>query len=140
MTTIPCVTPTKPRPTQGTAPTSISRQLSTRRFIVILVLSFEVRITAPKCKTGPVLRLCWYFFTSELIAGTTLNPTPVSNATRSVVIIDMKANVPISSPELDLLNRVKTKSTITILKGSTPLSDNAIHPQPPTSTPKVRMA
>ncbi|KOS41437.1 hypothetical protein ACN38_g7684 [Penicillium nordicum] len=120
MTTIPCVTPTKPRPTQGTAPTSISRQLSTRRFIVILVLSFEVRITAPKC--------------------TTLDPTPVSNATRSVVIIDMKANVPISSPELDILNRVKTKSTITILKGSTPLSDNAIHPQPPTSTPKVRMA
>ncbi|KAJ5967662.1 hypothetical protein N7501_003910 [Penicillium viridicatum] len=134
MTIIPCVTFSKSRPAQGTAPTSISRQLSTRRFIVIIVLSFEVRIPTSKCKTGPVIGQRRHFFTTERIAGTTLNPTPISNATRFAVIIDMKANVPISSPEIDLLNRVKTKSTITtlgitILKGSNPMSDNATHPQ-----------
>ncbi|KAJ5192608.1 hypothetical protein N7449_008750 [Penicillium cf. viridicatum] len=142
MTIIHCVTSSKPSPAQGTAPTSINRQLSTRRFIVIFVLSFEVRILASKCETGAVLGLRRYFFTTERIAGTTLNPTPLSNATRSAVIIGMKANVVISSPELDLLNRVKTKSTITtlgitILKGSTLMSDNPIHPQSTTSTRKM---
>ncbi|CAI7628438.1 unnamed protein product [Penicillium viridicatum] len=125
MTIIPCVTSSKSRPAQGTAPTSTSRQLSTRRFILIIVLSFEVRIATSKC--------------------TTLNPTPVSNVTRFAVIIDMKANVPISSPDIDLLNRVKMKSTITtlgitILKESNPTSDNATHPQSTTSTQKAQMA
>ncbi|KAJ5530810.1 hypothetical protein N7527_004203 [Penicillium freii] len=60
MTIIPCVTSRKSRPAQGTAPTSTSRQLSTRRFIVIIVLSFEVRIPTSKCKTGTVLGLRRY--------------------------------------------------------------------------------
>lgn len=144
MTIIPRVTSSKPRPAQGTAPRSINRQLSTRQFIVILVRSFEVRIPGSKCKIGIFLGLRRYFFTTEQIAGTTSNPTPVPNTTKSAVIIDMKAHVLISSPELDLLDRAKTKSTITtlgitILKGSTPMSDNTIHPQSTTSTQKAQM-
>ncbi|KAF4771671.1 hypothetical protein N7455_008174 [Penicillium solitum] len=134
MTIIPSVTPSKPCPAQGTAPRGTNFQPSARQFIVIFVLSFEASIPGSKCKIGLLFGLRRYFFTTERIAGTTSNPTPVSNTTKSAVIIDMKANALISSPELDLLNRVKTKSTITtlgitMLKASTPMSDNAINPR-----------
>lgn len=143
MTIIPCVTSSKPCPAQGTAPRATNIQPSTRQFIVIFVLSFEARIPGSKFKIELLFGLRRYFFTTERISGTVSNPTPVSNTTKSAVIIDMKANVLISSPELDLLNRVKTKSTITtlgitILKASTPMSDNAINPRSTPSTQKAQ--
>ncbi|KAJ6133174.1 hypothetical protein N7471_008389 [Penicillium samsonianum] len=131
-------------PSNLTHITSVKPQVQKRRFIVIFVLAFEVKVPASKCKTGLVLELHLHFFTTERITGTRSNPTSVSNTTRAAVMINMKASLFISNTGLDLPNRVKTKSATTtlaiiILKESTPMRDSIIHPQSSTSTQKSQM-
>jgi hypothetical protein len=85
-----------------------------------------------------------YFFTTERIAGTTANPTPVLNTTRPATIIAMNANLSTSHPDLNPPTRVKINDTATtlattLLKESTPMSDEATRFQPSTSTQRPQV-
>ncbi|KAJ5592610.1 hypothetical protein N7537_009514 [Penicillium hordei] len=69
----------------------------------------------------------------------------MSNTTKSAFIIDTKANLLISTPELDHPTPVKMKTTTTtlafiILKQSTLMSDNVIHLQSSTPIQKAQIS